>query len=140
MPVSRSEFTYRIGQLQALDFEDATPRLAGFLEWLERDPKGATILEELRNRDIQPLLDAAGLQKPPRPRTPEDVAAIAVCMIDGAAKRDTEIFQIAFSIGVRAPSSHIQDSMDERPMSKNALPTTVMIGGSVTFSFLAELG
>jgi predicted nucleotide-binding protein len=113
MAISTSEFNYRSGQLQELDFQDATPRLAGFLEWLDRDSKGAAILQELRNRDIQPLLDAAGYQKPPKPKTPEDVAAIAVCIIDSAAERDTEIFQIGFSIGVQAPSSKIQDTMDE---------------------------
>ena len=113
MAISRSEFNYRSGQLQELDFQDATPRLAGFLEWLDRDSKGAAILQELRNRDIQSLLDAAGYQKPPKPKTPEDVAAIAVCIIDSAAERDTEIFQIGFSIGVQAPSSKIQDTMDE---------------------------
>ncbi len=113
MAVSRSEFSYRIGQLQYLDFQDATPRLAGLLEWLDSDPKGAAVLQELRNRDIQPLLDAAGFQKPPKPKTPEDVAAIAVCIIDSAIKRETEIFQIGYSIGVHGSSSHIQDTMDE---------------------------
>src|SRR5882724_1359467 len=113
MTISRSDFAYRVGQLQYLDFEDATPRLAGFLEWLEKDQKGAATLEELRNRDIQPLLDAAGYQKPPKAKTPEDVAAIAVCIIDSAVKRNTEIFQIGYSVGIHASSSHIQDTMEE---------------------------
>jgi hypothetical protein len=113
MAISQHEYVYRTSQLQSLDFQDATPRLAGFLEWLESDPKTATILQELRDRDIQPLLDAAGYQSPPKARNPEDVAAIAVCMIDSAVKRNTEIFQIGMGIGVRAYSSRIQDTMDE---------------------------
>jgi hypothetical protein len=107
MAISRTEFSYRIGQLQYLDFQDATPRLAGFLEWLSSDGKGAAVLQELR------LLDAAGFQRPPKPKTPEDVAAIAVCLIDSAIERETEIFQIGYSIGVHGSSSHIQDTMDE---------------------------
>jgi predicted nucleotide-binding protein len=83
------------------------------LEWLEKDQKAAAILGELRDRDIQPLLDAAGFQRPPKAKTPEDVAAIAVCIIDSAVKRNTEIFQIGYSIGVHASSSHIQDTMEE---------------------------
>src|SRR5947207_14546139 len=102
MAISTSEFNYRSGQLQELDFQDATPRLDGFLEWLDRDSKGAAILQELRNRDIQPLLDAAGYQKPPKPKTPEDVAAIAVCSIESAGEWDTEIIQIRSSTGVAA--------------------------------------
>ncbi len=113
MAISRQEYTYRASQLQFLDFQDATSRLVGFLEWLETDSRAAGILQELRSRDIKPLLDAAGFQTPPKPKTPEDVAAIAVAIIDSAAERNTEIFQIGMSIGVRATSSHIQDTYDE---------------------------
>lgn len=113
MAISRQEYTYRASQLQFLDFQDATPRLVGFLEWLETDSRAAEILQELRSRDIKPLLDAAGYQMPPKPKTPEDVAAIAVAIIDSAAQRNTEIFQIGMSIGVHAASSHIQDTYDE---------------------------
>jgi predicted nucleotide-binding protein len=113
MAISRPEYAYRVNQLASLDFEEATPRLEGFLEWLNSDSTGAAILKELRDRDIQPIIDAAGFQNPPKARTPEDVAAIAVSMIDTAVQRKTEIFQIAMAIGVRSASSHIQDSMDE---------------------------
>jgi hypothetical protein len=82
------------------------------------------VLQELRNRDIQPLLNAAGYESPPKTRTPEDVAAIGLAIIDLAVQRGTEIFQIGFAIGVRSTSSHIQDTSDEimrryiRPLMK----------------------
>jgi hypothetical protein len=66
MAISRQEYAYRAGQLQFLDFQDATPRLVGFLEWLETDSRAAAILQELRSRDIKPLLDAADFQMPPK--------------------------------------------------------------------------
>jgi predicted nucleotide-binding protein len=85
----------------------------GFVEWLETDSRAAAVLQELRSRDVQPLLDAAGHQNPPKPKTPEDVAAIALAIIDSAVKQKTEIFQIGFAIGVRSTSSRIQDTSDE---------------------------
>ncbi|SRR6266568_2036725 len=113
MAISEQEFVYRTNQLRSLDFEDATPRLAGFLEWLESDSKAAAVLKELREREIQPLLDAAGHQNPPKAKSPEDVAAIAVSMIDTAVEKNVDIFQIGMAIGVRGYSSYIQDTMDE---------------------------
>ena len=113
MAISQKDYRYRANQLLSLDFQDATPRIVGFLEWLESEPDATEILRELRERDVQPLLDNAGYQNPPKAKTPEDVAAIGLAIIDSAIRRKTEIFQIGYSIGVRAYSSKIQDTSDE---------------------------
>lgn len=113
MPLSQKDYRFRANQLLALDFQDATPRIIGFLEWLESHEEASEILSELRNRDVQQLLDKAGYQNPPQAKTPEDVAAIGLRIIDSAIKQNTEIFQIGYAIGVRAYSSKIQDTSDE---------------------------
>lgn len=124
MSISARDYRYRTSELASLDFQDATHRLVGFIEWLDSDPTTATVISELRSRDVQPLLDAAGYQNPPKARTPEDVAAIGLAIIELAVKQHTEIFQIGFAIGVRSTSSRIQDSCDEvmrryiRPLMK----------------------
>jgi len=122
--ISARDYRYRTSELASLDFQDATHRLAGFVEWLDSDPAAAAVLNELRSREVQPLLDAAGYQNPPKARTPEDVAAIGLAIIELAVKQNTEIFQIGFAMGVRSTSSRIQDTCDEimqryiRPLMK----------------------
>jgi predicted nucleotide-binding protein len=124
MSISAQEYRYRTSELASLDFEDATSRLAGFVEWLDSDASAGVVLKELRSRDVQPLLEAAGFQNPPKAKTPEDVAAIGLAIIELAVKQQTEIFQIGFAIGVRSTSSRIQDTSDEimrrymRPLMK----------------------
>ncbi len=113
MAISQKDYRYRANQLLSLDLEDATPRIVGFIEWLETDSAAAEILRELRERDVQPLLDNAGFQNPPKPKTPEDVAAVAIAIIDSAVKQRTQVFQIGMAIGVRANTSKIQDTSDE---------------------------
>src|SRR2546429_556117 len=105
MSISARDYRYRTSELASPDFQDATHRLAGFVEWLDSDPTAAAVLNELRSRDIQPLLNAAGFQNPPKAKTPEDVAAIGLAIIELAVKKQTQIFQIGSSIGVRSTSS-----------------------------------
>jgi uncharacterized protein Ymh len=120
MSISSQEYRYRTSELASLDFADATARLAGFIEWLETDSRSAAVLSDLRSCDIQPLLGAAGYQNPPKARTPEDVAAIGLALIE----QGMEIVDIGFAIGVRSTSSHVQDTQDEimrryiRPLMK----------------------
>ena len=71
------------------------------------------MLQAIRGRDVQPILENVGYQRPPKAKTPEDVAAIAITIIDNAVKQGTEIFQIGMAIGVRSNSSKIQNSSDE---------------------------
>jgi Protein of unknown function (Hypoth_ymh) len=111
--ISPQEYRYRTSELASLDFEDATARLGGFVEWLETDERTAAVLNELRSRSIQPLLTAAGYQNPPKAKTPEDVAAIGLWIIDQAVTRETDMFQIGYQIGVHSSSSRVQDSQDE---------------------------
>jgi hypothetical protein len=124
MPISAQEYRYRTSELASVDFEDATPRLEGFIEWLDSDESAASVLKDLRSREVQPLLSAAGFNNPPKARTPEDVAAIGLAIIDLARKQNTDVFQIGYAIGVRSSSTRIQDTMDEimrryiRPLMK----------------------
>jgi predicted nucleotide-binding protein len=113
MSITREEYDYRTSQLQYLDFEDATSRLIGFLEWLQTDQEANELLDALRKRDIQPLIDAAGDQNPPKAKTPEDVAAIGLCIIESCIKKNTDLYYVAMAIGVRSYSSMLQDTSDE---------------------------
>jgi len=113
MAISPAQFSYQTNQVRSLSFEDATSRLAGYLQWLEKDTKGAAILKELREYDVDSLVKGAGFQSPPKARSPEDVAAVAVAVIDTAIEKQTEVFQIAMAIGVRGYSSRVQDTMDQ---------------------------
>jgi predicted nucleotide-binding protein len=113
MPISHADYSFRANQLHYLDFQDATPRLIGFVEWLETDENAGSILRELRERDLDSLLKGCGYNTPPKPKSAEEVAAIALCMIDTCKERNTDLFQIGMAIGVHASSSHIQDNSDE---------------------------
>jgi Predicted nucleotide-binding protein containing TIR -like domain len=113
MSIPQHEYRFRANQLMSLDFEDATSRIIGFIKWLETDPDAAAVLRNLRDRDIQPLLVDAGHQKPPQPETPEDIAAIAIAIIDTAVERKTQIYRIGMQLGIRAYTSKIQDTSDE---------------------------
>ena len=113
MPIILQEFEFRVKQLLQLDFEDATPRLIGFLEWLEQDERAVAVLKELRSIDLAPLLNDCGFQTPPKPKTPDEVAAIALYMIDASKEKNTELVRMGFAIGVRSASRMIQDTQNE---------------------------
>jgi hypothetical protein len=75
----------------SLDFQDATHRLAGFIEWLDADSEAAAVLNELRSRNVTPLLEAAGYNTPPKAKTPDDVAAVGLEIIERAVKQSVGI-------------------------------------------------
>ena len=111
--MTNSDFSYRARQLQYLSFEDATPRLVGFVEWLEKDDRAKSILENLRALDFDALIAGAGFQNPPQLKTPEEVAAVGLGVIDACVQHKTEIFQVGMNIGYHGSSSRIQDTSDE---------------------------
>lgn len=113
MAISQKDYRYRANQLLALDFEDATPRIVGFVKWLEADPDVTAVLSELRKRDVDSFVKGAGHQRPPRPETPEDVAAVALAIIDTAIEHKTEIYRVGMQLGIRAYTSKLQDTSDE---------------------------
>jgi Protein of unknown function (Hypoth_ymh) len=113
MSISTRDYRYRASEVASLDFQDATHRLAGFIEWLDADSEAAAVLKELRGRNVTPLLDAAGYNTPPKARSPEDVAAVGLEIIERAVKQSVGIEDIGFQIGVRSTSSHIQDTCNE---------------------------
>jgi hypothetical protein len=113
MSISTRDYRYRSSEVTALDFQEAAHRLAGFIEWLDGDPKATAVLNELRDRNVASLLDAANYNTPPKARTSEDVAAVGLEIIERAAKLGVGIEDIGFQIGVRSTSSHIQDTCDE---------------------------
>ena len=112
--MNQQEFTNRRRFAERQDFQDATPRILKFIAWIEDDPEGQKILHHLREgMDVESLIKNAGFQHPPQPGTPEEVAAIALCAIDSAKARNTQLFQISMALGVRGSSSKIQDTQDE---------------------------
>jgi predicted nucleotide-binding protein len=113
MAITLQEFEFRVNQLGHLDFEDATPRLIGFLEWLEQDEKAGAVLARLRAIDLNPILKDCGWQTPPKAKSPDEVAAIALYMIDRSKEQKTELIQAGMAIGVRGASSSFQDWQDE---------------------------
>jgi len=113
MSISARDYRYRASELTSLDFQDATHRLGGFVEWLESDSESAAVLKEMRRRNGSDLLDAAGYNAPPKAKTPEEIAAVGLEIVDRATKRGVGIEDVGYSIGVRSTSSHIQDTCDE---------------------------
>jgi predicted nucleotide-binding protein len=113
MAISPQGYKDRANQLLSLDYQDATPRIAGFVEWLEADPEAAAALQQLRDHNIQSLIDDAGFQRSPKAKSAEDVAAVALWIIDDAAKHNTQIFRVGMAVGIRARGSRIQDTSDE---------------------------
>ena len=113
MPISQQEYRRRASQLLALDFEDATPRIIDFIEWLGRDPEAAAALQELRDHDIKALIEAAGFNRPPKAKGPEDVAAVGLCIIDNAIDKKTDLFRVGMALGIRGEGSKIQAHTDE---------------------------
>jgi predicted nucleotide-binding protein len=112
MAISRDEYEYRVSELTNLDFQDATARLLGFVEWLETDPKASSILTDLRERsNVEALIKGANPHTAPKASTPREVAAVALCMIDNCKHQNTELFQVGAAIGFI--HSHIQETQDE---------------------------
>lgn len=112
MTISKAEYEYRVSELTNLDFQDATPRLLGFVQWLEADSRAATILHDLReNSNVAELVKDCNPHTPPKASTPREVAAVALCMIDNCKAQKTELFQVGASIGFI--HSYIQETQDE---------------------------
>lgn len=96
-------------QLSALDYaesQEITPRLVALLEWMEAQPEIRVIVDSLRSTGIgQRFLDESGHLSPPKARTPEDIAAVGLEMIDRCKASAVHLFQVGIASGVRAGSS-----------------------------------
>ena len=107
------EFVARRRFIEHLDFQDATARVFSFLDWISADDQGRKLLQHLREVDVSGLMEETDFQHPPQPGTPEEVAAVALCIADNAKEQKTELFQIASAVGVEGRSSDIQEVQDE---------------------------
>ena len=108
------DFRKRRSFAEALDYEDATARVLGFIAWIEKDEQGSEALKHLRDDvDVASLINNATHQHPPQPSTPEEVAAVALCIIDNARDHKKNLFEIAFAVGIHGAGSKIQATHDE---------------------------
>jgi hypothetical protein len=81
--------------------------------WIEADKIGKEVLKYLRDDvDVAALVEGKGHQHPPQPSTPEEVAAIALCIIDNAQIHKKHLFEIAFALGIQGAGSKIQTTHD----------------------------
>ncbi|HEY3899585.1 MAG TPA: nucleotide-binding protein [Chthoniobacter sp.] len=111
MAISPSEFQYRASQLQTLPYQESS-RLIGFVEWLEEDENASKLLADLRAVDLETLLKDCNYQRAPRPKSPKEVAAIGLCTVDTCKQKNTDLFQLAHSLGAMPSSNRLQDYSD----------------------------
>lgn len=101
MPIPHSEYTFHASQLKSLSPRDVTPRLIGFVEWLNEDSDCRDALEELRAVDLSEVIATANPQNPPTFRTPKQVAALALSLIEKSAMQKRQVFQLGVQLGYR---------------------------------------
>ncbi len=111
----RAEFDYRRSLLSNLNYDEASIRLSGFLQWLELEDVTRSILQNLQSTvDVSTILETAGNRNPPKASTAEEIAAIGV-FIMMECRKGVDIVDIGDKYGIEPPfsTSSIQDHLNE---------------------------
>jgi len=105
------EFEYRRSLLQNMNFHEARARISGFLEWLQKEPKIASIIDDIEaSVKIENILKEA----PPNASTPEEIAAVGLhLMLECLAGEEPWKLSHAYGIEPSYSTSSVQDYLDE---------------------------
>jgi hypothetical protein len=102
-------FDERASALVNMHYDEATQRLAKFIDWLESEPTTQRILETLRQSvDVESLI-ASDQQRPPRAGSIEEIAAVGLRLT--ADCRSIDFFDACHGRGIEPPynTSALQD-------------------------------
>jgi len=109
------EFEERASILEDARFDELTPRLSSFYEWLLSQEETKSIIDELNSSvALEEIMKEAGRASPPNATTKTEVAAVGLFFISEIQK-GTDAFNVAYSYGVHPNFSNadIQDEVDE---------------------------
>jgi hypothetical protein len=102
-------FNERVSALVNMHYDEATRRLAKFLDWLESEPTTRRIVDSLRHSvDVNSLL-SSDQRRPPRAGSIEEIAAVGLKLIEDC--RSTDFFHACRAHGIQPPynTSALQD-------------------------------
>lgn len=105
------DFEYRRSPLQNMHFDEARARISGFLEWLQKEPKITSIIDDIRtNANVEDILK----NKPPNASTPEEIAAIGLHLMFECLGGE-EPWKLSLKYGIQPSYGTIaaQDLFDE---------------------------
>lgn len=94
------EFEFRRSFLKGLGPEDITPRLVGFLKWLQSNSETDSILQSLRQSvDGSKLVEVLSSGDPPS--SPEEIAAFGLILMDECQQRGEDLEEASryFEVG-----------------------------------------
>ena len=85
--------------------QEITGRLIGLLDWMEKQPAIAKLLDDLKKGDrARKLFEAAPMHRSPDARSIEDIAAVGLEIIESCRKTPMELYVIGDRIGGSAPT------------------------------------
>lgn len=98
-PVS-DELSRRRQPLSDLRYNDAGPRLLGLLEWFRSQPQIMRIIDVVKGQvNVNELLKDCNRRNPPSAKTPEDIAAVGIYLIEQCAG-GKKIHGLAYELGI----------------------------------------
>src|SRR2546423_14257172 len=98
------QLEHRSQVLADLNWQEASQRLQGLLEWMESQPEGKAILDNLDVEvDGMTLLNAADHHHPPAAGTESEIAAVGLALMRAA--KDSPLFKIVTVKGIKASGS-----------------------------------
>ena len=109
------EFRERRSLLIDLNFEEASPCLGSFIEWLDGQSIIKTIIEQIRAKtSAEDLLKVCNFNNPLKASTPEEIAAIGIFLMERCREGES-LWNLAILYGINPPyaSKSCQDYSDE---------------------------
>ena len=100
------DFKYNASPLHNADFQEVTHRLVALLDWMESKAEIKAILDDLRaSGGGTALLQEADFHTPPKARTPQEIAAVGLTLIDWCKASGNQLFEIAFAQGIHGSNA-----------------------------------
>lgn len=98
----RDAFVERAAVLQNVQFGEVSGRLAGLLDWMEKQPPISEIIDKVRRTaDGAALILQGNFNNPPPANTPEEIAAVGLILME--ACRNEDFANICLSRGIGPP-------------------------------------
>lgn len=114
MPTVLEEFRRRYALLSNMAFDEDQARVAGFLEWLEREPLTVGILNRLRSDiQVEGLLEPCKSRNPPRVSSPEEQARVGIFLME-RCREGTGLWHLSheYEIRPRYSTNKLQEYSD----------------------------
>lgn len=107
------DFVNRTAVLRNVHFGEVSGRLAGLIDWMEKQPPISEIIEELRRKTDGPALILRGtFHDPPPAHTPDEIAAVGLVLMEASRNEDFADMCLTRGIGPPYNTSAVQPYVD----------------------------